>query len=140
MPPGPVLHDRSVDLRETQCVLPESLAGVPLAREFVRTTLSEHGADVLVEDALLVVSELVTNAVLHGYGAPVLRLGPGTGWVRIEVADDSPCLPARRASGATGGWGLALVERLASNWGATRVGRGKVVWCELPAVPARLIG
>jgi anti-sigma regulatory factor (Ser/Thr protein kinase) len=125
-------HTSGVDFRVSECAeyaVPRTIDGVALAREFTRVTLGRLPA---LEDALLVVTELVTNAVLHGRGVPVLRLRTGAARLRIEVSDESPRPPKRRTSGADGGWGLALVDRLAADWGVVRAGRGKVVWCELP--------
>jgi anti-sigma regulatory factor (Ser/Thr protein kinase) len=124
-----------VDVRSRECAefaVPEALRGVPLAREFTRATLAgwRCGAE-LLSDALLVVTELVTNALLHGHGVPVVRLAARPGRLRIEVVDGSPLLPVRRTAGPDGGWGLGLVERLAAAWGATQVGPQKVVWAEL---------
>ncbi len=123
-----------MDFRVSECAeyaLPATVEGAALARDFTRAVLAGLPA---LEDALLVVTELVTNAVRHGGGKPVLRLWTGAARLRIEVSDASPRLPRRRRSGADGGWGLPLVERLAAEWGARRAGRGKVVWCELPMV------
>jgi hypothetical protein len=124
--------------------LPEDDGSPALAREFTAKTLSRWGYPGRHDDVILIVSELVANALLHGRGAPVLRLranpGPdpaGPAGVRVEVGDDSPVLPVVRGSQPVGGVGLKLVERLAAGWGAAhRDGgpdRGKVVWCELVA-------
>ena len=73
------------------------------------------------DDVVLVVSELITNALLHGLGSPALRLSGTRERVRIEVGDDSSVLPAQRPAGETGGWGLRVVARLA---GSSRCCRG----------------
>lgn len=115
--------------------LAERNTSAALARQFTRTTLASwqggEGGD-NVEDVVLVVSELVTNALLHGHGTPVVRLLDGDGHVRVEVCDDSPLLPVSHRVTPTSGLGLRVVEQLSSAWGASRRGRGKVVWCELP--------
>jgi len=110
--------------------LSERATSAGLAREFVRTTLTSWQSLVDLDDAVLVVSELVTNVLLHAHGAPFIRLLPAVDGVRVEVSDDSPQppLPSR-------GLGLALVEGLATSWGSSPRGGGKVVWCELPATP-----
>lgn len=84
-------------------------------------------------DARLLVSELVTNSVRHGDGERIVMLvdadAPGT--VRCEVIDEgNGFTPRAREEGrAVGGWGLDLVERLASSWG---VREGSThVWFEL---------
>ncbi len=104
-------------------------ASAGAAREFVRSTVTGPWR----EDVVLVVSELVTNALLHGSGKPLLRLAGDGGRVRVEVHDTSPVLPRIRESGQDGGWGLPMVERLSKEWGAHTVPGGKVVWCELVA-------
>jgi anti-sigma regulatory factor (Ser/Thr protein kinase) len=118
--------------------LAERNTSAALARQFTRTTLARwansQAAD-HVEDVVLVVSELVTNALLHGHGTPVVRLLDSGDRVRVEVCDDSPLLPVSHRVTPTSGLGLRVVEQLSSAWGASRRGRGKVVWCELPAAP-----
>lgn len=96
------------------------------------------GADA-VADARLLVSELVTNSVQHGRGdSIVLHVDAGLpGVLRCEVIDDGHgFVPrARRQSATVGGWGLDLVERIASSWG---VREGSThVWFELPTASAR---
>ena len=114
--------------------LSEEAASVASSREFARQSLIRWGFRGQHADALLVVSELVTNALVHGRGAPVLRLSGTPDRLRVEVADDSPVLPTVRIHpGAVGGWGLRLIQRLGAAWGVSHHGRGKVVWCELAA-------
>lgn len=115
-------------LPQTEVRLPENNRSAALARDFTRETLIRWGHPSWY-DAAQVASELVSNVLLHAHGEPVLRLRDLAGGVRIEVGDDSPVAP-------TGdGLGLQLVARLATRWGVSRRGRGKVVWCLLPAVP-----
>jgi anti-sigma regulatory factor (Ser/Thr protein kinase) len=102
--------------------------GAGLARDLVRDTLRPGEWR---DDVLLVVSELVTNALLHGLGRPVLRLVGTSTQLRVEVHDDNPKLPRVRESGPDGGWGLPLVGRLAVAWGSYPDGVGKTVWCQL---------
>lgn len=118
--------------------LAERNTSAALARQFTRSTLArwqDGGANDNIEDIVLVVSELVTNALLHGHGTPVVRLLDGGDRIRVEVCDDSPLLPVSHRVTPTSGLGLRVVEQLSSAWGASRRGRGKVVWCELPAAP-----
>jgi anti-sigma regulatory factor (Ser/Thr protein kinase) len=84
------------------------------------------------EDIVLVVSELVTNAILHGGAAEQLRLRRTAQRVVIEVFDRGPRMPHPRAADlkAESGRGLHLVARLADRWGARPVRGGKAVWCE----------
>jgi anti-sigma regulatory factor (Ser/Thr protein kinase) len=89
-----------------------------------------------IEDAVLVVSEVVTNAVQHGAGVVRLRLLRRRTYIRVEVEDCSPMLPrllARAGGAAERGRGLEIVRKLAPRWGSQRSGTGKMVWAELPA-------
>jgi anti-sigma regulatory factor (Ser/Thr protein kinase) len=104
------------------------------ARQFVSATLVSWGRPELVDDALVIASELATNAVLHAGGdftVKVVRHADGT--VRVAVRDGSTVAPrARRAApGAGSGRGLALVSALAGRWGAHLTPEGKVVWAQL---------
>lgn len=88
--------------------------------------------------AELVVSELVANAVLYGYGQVGVRLVDTGTALRIEVEDSNPAQPRVRPlrDGATGGQGLRIINRLA-RWGVEPSGAGKVVWAEV-SLGARL--
>lgn len=88
----------------------------------------------LVEDVLLLVSEVVTNACLHAGGPTELALNHSDDRLRIEVADGSPQRPRprpRKAVSQPGGHGLIVLERLARSWGSERRGDGKAVWFEV---------
>ncbi|MFE6846733.1 ATP-binding protein [Streptomyces sp. NPDC057686] len=90
------------------------------------------------EDVLLLVSELVSNACIHGGGPHALVLRRGAGRLRIEVGDGSPEHPRRlRTAGSAlpGGHGLLVLERLARSWGWEPYAdgqAGKTVWAEVP--------
>ncbi|MFI1279812.1 ATP-binding protein [Streptomyces sp. NPDC020858] len=107
-------------------------------REFTRQTLRDWGWDrhESAEDALLVVSELVTNAALHGGGCHELVLTAGEA-LRIDVVDGETVPPRARAAasrpGVPGGHGLHIVQRLCDRWGSYPHGSGKVVWAEIEA-------
>ena len=86
--------------------------------------------------AELVVSELVGNAVLHGWGPVGLRLAHDGQGLLVEVDDANPSPPgvvAERREGP-GGFGLHVVARL-SDWGWRHSGTGKTVWARLPDAP-----
>ncbi|MFE0446048.1 ATP-binding protein [Streptomyces fungicidicus] len=118
-------------------------AEVGRARRWARARLAGSGIDAdepLAETLILLVSELVTNAVVHTGRPAVLRLslpgaeaGAGEVTVRLEVADRSGRAPVPRCvdGEATGGRGLALVDGLADRWGWSAEGTGKRIWCEL---------
>lgn len=104
-------------------------------RDGVTVWLDEHDiAPALRDDVRLVVSELVTNAVRHTFGAVRAVASDVDGAIRVEVFDESMRLPsAMRATDVdTHGRGLAIVERLSDTWGSEHIvfeGRvGKVVW------------
>lgn len=89
-----------------------------------------------VDEANLVVSELVTNAARHGRGRCRLRLISAADTVTVEVRDDGHGLPRTRRPGPDGeqGRGIALVQRLARRWNVTVApGGGKTVRAELDA-------
>jgi anti-sigma regulatory factor (Ser/Thr protein kinase) len=90
------------------------------------------------DDVLLLVTELVTNAVCHaGVGPDDSLKVEAWRWarrVRVEVADPGPGItqraPRRALSGA-GGWGLVLVDRIAARWGAQSGPSYNRVWFEI---------
>ena len=109
--------------------LPRSPDSVSAARRLVSGHATVLGTQ-QQEDAALLVSELVTNAVVHGVGAISLRIDVEADAVRIEVADEgNVALAPSPEPGAHGGWGLRLVEQLADDWGV-REGSTKV-WFRL---------
>ncbi|HEY5833901.1 SpoIIE family protein phosphatase [Streptomyces sp.] len=105
---------------------------VARAREFARDRLLHWGLDGLVDTTELLVSELVTNALRHGYGDIRLRLLLDRTLV-CEVWDNALMPPRRRRARDTdeGGRGLQLVAMLSQSWGSRRTHRGKAVWFEL---------
>ncbi|WP_457471266.1 ATP-binding protein [Streptomyces sp. TE4109] len=106
-----------------------------------RAVLAGWGLSEWEESAVLVLSELLTNAGQHARVSPgreiETRFRPLGGGVRIEVHDASDVPPEVREpeSGACGGRGLVLVGALADRWGyGARCGPGKVVWAEFGSV------
>ncbi|MBT3154752.1 ATP-binding protein [Streptomyces sp. CHD11] len=117
-------------------------AEVGRARRWARSRLAGSGIradEPLAEILILLVSELVTNAVVHTGCPAVLRLSlpdaeaAEEAIVRLEVADRSDRAPVPRCvdGESTGGRGLALVDGLADRWGWSAEGVGKRIWCEL---------
>ncbi|MBD0843871.1 SpoIIE family protein phosphatase [Streptomyces sp. TRM68416] len=120
---------------------------VASARSFVRDTLQGWGFADIVDDAVVLTSELVTNAVVHaGTSAEVLCLRSEDG-VRIEVADRYPEreIPLQAAAvnmgspDREGGRGLQLCAALAGRWGVEYTPTHKQVWFQLD-LPARPVG
>jgi len=119
--------------------VPAEPASARLAREHVRGVLGRAGTSGLVIDkAVLLTSEIVTNAVLHGRGPIVVRVESAADFVRVEVDDTEPRLPTIRAYGAEAatGRGLPVVEMTATAWGTIGTERGKTVWVEVGRRPA----
>ena len=103
------------------------------ARALLRRVLSGHDREDALDPAQLAMSEIVTNALVHA-GTPMrLRILLAPHGLRVELADGSQRMPARRefGSAAATGRGLHLVDELASRWGAYPAGEGKVVWFEI---------
>ena len=118
--------------------LSEDVTSATRARRFVEEQCAAWGFDAVLDDALLVVSELVTNAVVHGRSAAELRLVPARDTLRVEVADDGPAPPDPRLASADDehGRGLFLIDLLSTAWGTEAApGGGKVVWADLRLEP-----
>jgi anti-sigma regulatory factor (Ser/Thr protein kinase) len=119
------------------------LQGGPQAVSEARSAVGLLARDIgeeLVPSLKLLVSELVTNSILHGGAGPSdpVRLDIGTtgGAVRVEVTDLGPGFDpgsGQSSRAPEGGFGLAIVERLASSWGTTHGGR--CVWFEIKRDP-----
>ncbi|MFF2650314.1 ATP-binding protein [Streptomyces sp. NPDC058045] len=128
---------------------PAADSSVPQARHAVRDLLARQrvpAADEVVQGLLLIVSELVTNAVRHAaLLSPMLavEVGVGAEWVRVSVEDDHPYRPSalEADSGQTGGRGLLLVREITREAGGAcdvehTAGGGKIIWAALPLDPA----
>lgn len=105
------------------------------ARSIVRAVGDGLTAD-LLDDAELLASELVTNAVQHGSPVIELDVAAGASSLTVRVADGGVALPAQRRRPARDeprGRGLRLVEQMAADWGVEtdRGGAGKTVWFRL---------
>ncbi|GAA3356002.1 hypothetical protein GCM10017744_020810 [Streptomyces antimycoticus] len=121
--------------------LPAIASSVSTVRTAVRERLLAWGMSAHVrDDALLVVSELVTNVITHTLSDHVeCRLSIGAGHLRIEVEEEirAHTLPAPRTPDPDehGGRGLLLVGAVSSAWGVRDAphGPGRIIWAELPA-------
>lgn len=117
---------------------------VPLVRNRAARLISEWGHDQLAEDTRLLVSELATNALVHGAVRGRLyrvRLTLTDSVFRIAVTDArGERLPSPRESApdAPHGRGLLLVRALATGWGVHVLDIGKTVWCELDRGQSRI--
>jgi len=112
---------------------PESPAA---ARRFLSDTMRTWGYSAAdTQDAVLALSELATNAVVHAGTGFVVRVQSDGVHLRLEVQDGSLQQPRERAQphGAPSGRGLHVVARLAKDWGVNNAVDGKSVWAELAA-------
>jgi len=105
------------------------------ARDILRAPLGHGVEQGMREHVLVMVSELVTNSVLHGGASDNDEIELSLAWnpdrIRIEVLDYGPGFGASLADpDRHGGWGLQLVEKMADRWGVTRTG-ATVVWFEM---------
>ena len=117
-----------------ESLLPAEPASASRARRFVVDTLQRLQYDTVTDVAELLVSELVTNALLHAGSEVRVRVEADGSRIRVEVQDASPVTVRKRTFSpeSTTGRGLALVEALATRWGSDVVtDRGKAVWFEL---------
>jgi anti-sigma regulatory factor (Ser/Thr protein kinase) len=119
--------------------LDNTATSIPLARRFVRIALTARGFDDHATTLELIVSELVTNAVVHtrpGIDQPIwVRLSARPASLRLEVHDTDLRLPTARPleSESESGRGLHIVRALTDHSGSYLSPRdtGKIVWCEL---------
>ncbi|MFB8038267.1 ATP-binding protein [Streptomyces sp. NPDC056004] len=121
---------------------------VPQARHAVRDLLKRQGVpldDDVAEGLLLIVSELVTNAVKHAaLLSPELAVEVAVGeeWIRVSVEDNHPYRPTALETdyAQTGGRGLLLVREITREAGGAcdvehTAGGGKIIWAALPLIP-----
>ncbi len=128
-PGGPAGHHRAVFDGMPQT------STVAAARRWARGELESWDADGFEWELSQLLTEVVTNAVLHARTAVhvVLEYDGDSGRVRCEVTDGSPVMPRvrRHSLEATTGRGLRLLDQVASTWGTSRAGDGKTVWFEV---------
>jgi anti-sigma regulatory factor (Ser/Thr protein kinase) len=114
--------------------LPADLRAVRLARRFVAEQCTALGLPrARYDDALLLTSELVTNAVLHGRSEVCVEVAVRDRVVRIVVLDENSRhpQPVPQDADALDGRGLALVDAVAEQWGVDDRPLGKAVWFEM---------
>lgn len=119
---------------EAAIELPQDATSVRVARRFVTQTLGEWDLGPLLDDALVVTSELATNAITHAESGCHIRLSMTATSLRIDVIDTGTGTPEPRPESTTEehGRGLHLVDALTTAWGLEIVpGEGKLVWAEL---------
>lgn len=113
-------------------ILPPTVRSPALARAYCDGVLESSGHDERSAEARLIVSELVTNALLHAGTELDVNVVVGEEAIRIEVTDAGVDLPQLWAGDDdTSGRGLPIIEALSCAWGVVELGAGKTVWCEL---------
>jgi hypothetical protein len=115
--------------------LPNTLTSPRISREFVREKCTFWGLGTYADDAVLLVSELVTNAVVHTTAAPLIRLEARRDLLSIAVYDTMPGeVSMLDPGGGAGLHGLLLVAQISTAWGCSPTSTGgKVVWATLRA-------
>jgi anti-sigma regulatory factor (Ser/Thr protein kinase) len=115
--------------------LPQTAASPAEARHLVSRFAAENDLDQHSGAALLVLSELVTNAVLHGEEPIDVYVSRDGDVLRIEVSDGGnrtdSVAPRSQDDPRPGGRGLHIVNSLAQRWGTTDRDDGKTVWAEI---------
>jgi len=128
--------DGAVGVSRLELQLPHTTESVRRARRTIAAFLDL--SDVprpVVDDLLLLVSELVTNAVIHAGSPAVVRLDADVERIKVAVSDLDPATQPSVTDPeptASSGRGVLLVDRLAARWGVEPQHQGKVVWFELP--------
>lgn len=127
---------------EVRRLLEPTAYAVPVARRMLRETLAGWELTALLDDAQLVLAELVGNAVQHVGRRFEVLIARAPDGIRLEVMDSGPELPqVRQADGlAVGGRGVLLVSRLSRRWGVDPHMDGKVTWAEITAGPTGASG
>ena len=115
--------------------LPPVPASAGKARRFIAElcTATQMPTE-MCETAALLVSELVTNAIIHGKTSATIEVHRPPDTLRVSVRDDNPVLPPIGTSptlSAESGRGLTIVSLLADAWGVEQLDNGKAIWFEL---------
>jgi anti-sigma regulatory factor (Ser/Thr protein kinase) len=117
-------------------VVPPDASSVSAARAFVHAQCARPGLTPQdCDTVVLLTSEIVTNAIIHGHSEARVRVLRRSGCVRVEVADDNSRHPQQvvEDDDALDGRGLTIVQLLATHWGVRDDPFGKTVWFEVPA-------
>lgn len=139
---------RGADEPQFEVSLPAEQAAISRVRRQLRARLEQDGLESVADDVVLICTELVTNAVLHGCLGfpPGITVKVTVVWsdvqLRLNVRDPSGVRPKEQEFSAsrTSGRGLRLVDELSDRWGVETdpSGSGKTVWTELDAPRRRV--
>jgi anti-sigma regulatory factor (Ser/Thr protein kinase) len=125
--------------RETVTTLPPLGSSPSTARRIVESAIGQHALREVIDEAMLLVTELVTNAVVHAGTDIDLRVQVDGERLRVEVVDHTPGLLHVDSHSASdereGGRGLLLLDALAAEWGTRHFREGKSVWFVLTTGP-----
>ena len=125
--------------RRLLMTLPACGESVRTGRHATRVVLSAWRLSRLEENAVLVVSELLTNAVRHARDTDAIELDlhATRAWLRIEIQDRDRQWPRPRVLNelSESGFGFVLIDALAAKWGVRETETGKAVWAELDMQP-----
>jgi len=143
---APTCHARSVDDaagaaegrptegEAAEAVMPNRPDSTPAARAFLTRLLNGWGVEQdVIDDAGLLTTELMSNAVRHGSGLITLRIEVDAGAIQVRVHDDGADTVQVKEVGeaSVGGRGLFIVECVADQWGSDPDDPGKSVWFRL---------
>ena len=129
-----VVRDQGIRVKDFKLSEDQEIAVV---RQEIRQLLVEWELVALTDDIVLVVSEMLANALHHADGSvAAMRIHLRPDAVVIEVSDQGAAVPrlGQPAFDDDRGRGMFLIDRLADRWGFRRIEDGKVVWCEM-AIP-----
>ena len=125
--------------RRLLMTLPACSESVRMGRHTTRVVLSAWRLPSLEENAVLVVSELLTNAIRHARDTDAIELDlhATRAWLRIEIQDRDRQWPRPRVVNelSESGFGFVLIDALAAKWGVRETETGKAVWAELDIQP-----
>lgn len=131
-------HLERPEVRTATLQIGPEVDGVALARQLLREHCRAWGCEGVLDDALVVATELVTNALVHAGPLCEFRVVLSEGVLRLQVSDSGVGMPDPRAARDTdeGGRGLLLVSALCAAWGTVELpATGKVVWAEIMRDP-----
>jgi anti-sigma regulatory factor (Ser/Thr protein kinase) len=116
-------------------MVPTDPARIGAVRHAAERHLTEVGVDAQIDAIILMISELITNALRHGSPPATISVNTEGRRVRVAVSDHSPEVPHVLPMEPTrvGGNGMRIIDSLSNTWGYEPVDGGKAVWFEVVA-------